>query len=67
MSDNGTFGNRFDPLTTDFAMRKRKQFETPPRRVALFVTCMVDMLYPDVGMAAVELLERARRRGGLPL
>ena len=39
-------------------MRQRKQFATPPRRVALFVTCMVDMLYPDVGMAAVELLER---------
>ncbi len=27
-------------------------------RVALFVTCMVDTLYPDVGMAAVDLLER---------
>ncbi len=27
-------------------------------RVALFVTCMVDTLYPDVGMAAAELLER---------
>lgn len=27
-------------------------------RVALFVTCIVDTLYPDVGMAAVELLER---------
>lgn len=39
-------------------MRKRKQFESPPKRVALFITCMVDMLYPDVGMAAVELLER---------
>ncbi|MEZ4612723.1 MAG: heterodisulfide reductase-related iron-sulfur binding cluster [Caldilineaceae bacterium] len=26
--------------------------------MALFVTCMVDMLYPDVGMATVELLER---------
>ena len=37
---------------------QRKTFETPPRRVALFVTCMVDMLYPDVGMAAVELLEK---------
>ncbi len=36
---------------------QRKQFATPPRRVALFVTCMVDMLYPDVGMATVELLE----------
>ena len=25
-------------------------------RVALFVTCMVDVMYPDVGMAAVRLL-----------
>lgn len=36
----------------------KKQFSSPPRRVALFVTCMVDMLYPAVGMATVELLER---------
>lgn len=36
----------------------KKQFSTPPKRVALFVTCMVDMLYPTVGMATVELLER---------
>jgi L-lactate dehydrogenase complex protein LldE len=34
------------------------QYDSPPRRVALFVTCMVDMLYPDVGMSTVELLER---------
>ncbi|UCG89430.1 MAG: (Fe-S)-binding protein [Gemmatimonadota bacterium] len=27
-------------------------------RVALFVTCMVDTLYPEVGLAAVDLLER---------
>ena len=27
-------------------------------RVAMLVTCMVDALYPGVGMAAVELLER---------
>jgi L-lactate dehydrogenase complex protein LldE len=34
---------------------------TPPpsqRRVALFVTCMVDTLYPDVGLATVDLLQR---------
>lgn len=37
---------------------QKKQFSTPPRRVALFVTCMVDMIYPAVGMATVELLER---------
>ena len=39
-------------------MIHRKHFETPPRRVALFVTCMVDMIYPEVGMATAELLER---------
>lgn len=39
-------------------MIHRKHFETPPRRVALFVTCMVDMLYPEVGMSTAELLER---------
>ncbi len=39
-------------------MNIKKHFLTPPRRVALFVTCMVDMLYPGVGMATVELLER---------
>jgi L-lactate dehydrogenase complex protein LldE len=39
-------------------MIHRKQFDTPPRRVALFVTCMVDMLYPEVGMATAEILER---------
>jgi len=37
---------------------QKKSLSTPPRRVALFVTCMVDMLYPGVGIAAVELLER---------
>lgn len=36
---------------------QKKQFSTPPRRVALFVTCMVDMMYPEVGMATAELLE----------
>jgi L-lactate dehydrogenase complex protein LldE len=39
-------------------MIHRKHFEQPPRRVALFVTCMVDMLYPEVGMSTAELLER---------
>lgn len=30
-----------------------------PIRVALFVTCLVDQLYPEVGVAAVKLLRRA--------
>ena len=37
---------------------ERRIFAERPRRVALFVTCMVDMLVPSVGMATVELLER---------
>lgn len=36
----------------------RKSFPSPPSKVALFVTCMVDMMYPQVGIAAVELLEQ---------
>ena len=40
------------------AILQRKTFETPPHRVALFVICMVDMMYPEVGLATVELLER---------
>ncbi len=34
------------------------QSDNPRPRVALFVTCMVDAMYPRVGMASVELLER---------
>ncbi len=29
-----------------------------PRRVTLFVTCIVDQLYPDIGKATVHILER---------
>ncbi|CAN5282401.1 (Fe-S)-binding protein [soil metagenome] len=29
----------------------------PPRRASLFVTCLVDLLYPEVGEASVALLE----------
>lgn len=36
----------------------KKQFTQRPRRVALLVTCMADMMYPEVGMATVDLLER---------
>lgn len=34
------------------------QRESPKgKRVSLFVTCMVDMLYPDTGMSVVQVLE----------
>lgn len=32
---------------------------TRPRRVALFVTCLVDLFRPSIGFAAVKLLEEA--------
>ncbi|PJF35174.1 MAG: Fe-S oxidoreductase [Candidatus Thermofonsia Clade 1 bacterium] len=32
--------------------------EVRSKRVSLFVTCLVDMIYPHSGMAAVEVLER---------
>ena len=32
---------------------------SPPRRVALFVTCLVDLFRPSVGFAAIKLLEDA--------
>ncbi|MCD6075227.1 MAG: Fe-S oxidoreductase, partial [Rhodospirillales bacterium] len=34
---------------------------TPPQnpRVALLVTCLVDLMRPQIGFAAVQLLERA--------
>ena len=35
-----------------------RQYDSPPKRVALFVTCMVNMIYPEVGLSTVELLER---------
>jgi len=35
----------------------RSKSDSQRPRVALFVTCMVDTLYPQVGLAAVDLLE----------
>src|SRR5919201_871728 len=38
---------------------KEKEFHMPAprRRVALFVTCIVDQVYPTIGLAAAKLLE----------
>ena len=37
-----------------------------PPRVALFVTCIVDLIRPSVGFAAVKLLEDADCRVSVP-
>ena len=44
----------------------KRHYEQPPRRVALFVTCMVDMIYPEVGMATVDMLEHHGIEGVFP-
>ncbi len=36
-------------------------------RIALFATCLVDTLFPDVGRATVALLERLGHQGEFPL
>ena len=35
----------------------------PPPQVALCVTCLVDQLLPEVGVASVKLLRRAGYQG----
>jgi len=39
---------------------------TPPREVLLFGTCLVDLLYPQAGLAAMRLLRQAGLRVGFP-
>jgi L-lactate dehydrogenase complex protein LldE len=41
--------------------------EHDARRVGLFVTCLIDLIRPTVGFAAVKLLENARCIVGVPL
>ncbi|MCI0439969.1 MAG: Fe-S oxidoreductase, partial [Chloroflexi bacterium] len=38
----------------------------PPSRVQLFITCIVDSLFPDVGEAVVNVLERLGVEVGFP-
>jgi L-lactate dehydrogenase complex protein LldE len=38
--------------------RERSARPAPPSRVQLLVTCLVDSIYPQVGFAVVEVLER---------
>ena len=46
--------------TASSAPDKAPESAGKPRRVALFVTCLVDLFRPTVGFAAVRLLEDAR-------
>ena len=35
----------------------KRQFPSKPDTVYFFGTCVIDLVYPDAGMAAIELLE----------
>jgi len=57
------FRRHFTPirLSAIFGIMPNADAQTPPTnpRVALLVTCLVDLMRPQIGFAAVELLERA--------
>lgn len=38
-------------------MSKRENLRQKDRPVSLFVTCMADMLFPQIGIATVKILE----------
>ncbi len=33
-------------------------------RVGLFVTCLIDLMRPEIGFSVIKLIERRRFRGG---
>ena len=48
-------------------MRQETTSDRAPLRVAMFVTCLVDALFPDAGRATVQLLERLGQPVDFPL
>jgi L-lactate dehydrogenase complex protein LldE len=53
-------------LARDKPSADRPSTGKTPRQVALFVTCLVDFFRPNVGFAAIKLLERAGCRVSVP-
>jgi L-lactate dehydrogenase complex protein LldE len=53
-------------LIAESEERKSRLMAEPPPRVALFVTCLVDLFRPAVGFAVVKLLEAAGCRVEVP-
>jgi L-lactate dehydrogenase complex protein LldE len=49
----------FDAAMVAAVSKTSDSRSSPPRRVALFVTCLVDLFRPSIGFAAVKLLEAA--------
>src|SRR5919197_6726851 len=46
---------------------KHQMTEPSSKRIGLFIPCYVDMLFPEVGIATLELLERLGFEVGYPL
>src|SRR5215471_17396452 len=46
-----------EQITQTAPEEKEFRMPAPRRRVALFVTCIVDQLYPTIGLAAAKLLQ----------
>jgi L-lactate dehydrogenase complex protein LldE len=61
MSDTATKNAASGPLASEKPSAGRT-----PRDVALFVTCLVDFFRPNVGFAAIKLLERAGCQVSVP-
>ncbi|CAN5802067.1 (Fe-S)-binding protein [soil metagenome] len=57
--NNGALHAIFAAANVAFVSKPVSQPRSPPRRIALFVTCLVDLFRPSVGFAAVKLLEDA--------
>ena len=39
-------------------MQEKRQYPSKPQKVYFFGTCVIDLIYPDAGLAAIQLLER---------
>jgi L-lactate dehydrogenase complex protein LldE len=39
-------------------MKENRPYPTKPHKVYFFGTCVIDLIYPDAGIAAIQLLER---------
>ena len=55
MSERTGSAEKFKPTKEE----QLKEESISPKRVGLFVTCLVDLFRPTVGFAAVKLLEEA--------
>src|SRR4051812_49753139 len=54
------------PSTLRMASSTGAEGNVRPLRVALFITCFNDTLFPQTGRAVVRLLERLGHQGGFP-